>query len=82
MEVKARGERGVITADDKTENPYKVTFADGTVSKWLKLDELISSGLDKTKVLTRAMLGCAADVRTACEAKLSHKMREALRTVC
>ena len=84
VEVKAGGgKRGVITFDDKSDNPYKVTFADGSVSNYLEPDELTSSGLGETKVLARAVAACAADVRAACDQKqkLSDGMREAVRTV-
>jgi hypothetical protein len=77
-----KGKRGVITTDDKSGNPYKVTFADGTVSGWLEPNELRSSGLvDETAVLQRAMAARAPAVRAACEARLSAAMRTALRTV-
>jgi Ran GTPase-activating protein (RanGAP) involved in mRNA processing and transport len=77
-----KGKRGVITTDDKTGNPYKVTFANGTESDWLKPDELRSSGLaDETAVLQRAMAARAPAVRAACEARLSVALRTALRTV-
>jgi hypothetical protein len=81
-----KGKRGMITTDDKTGNPYKVTFANGTVSGWLRPNELRSSGLaDETAVLhavlQRAMAARAPAVRAACEARLSVALRTALRTV-
>jgi len=77
-----KGKRGVITTDDKTGNPYKVTFANGTVSGWLRPNELRSSGLaGETAVLQRAMAARAPAVRAACEARLSVALRTALRTV-
>eukprot|EP00900_Chrysochromulina_parva_P013356 jgi/Chrpa1/22020/Chrysochromulina_OHIO_Genome00027621-RA len=77
-----KGRRGVIKADDKSVDPYKVTFVDGTVSGWLKPDELRSSGLaGEMAVLQRAMDASAPAVRAACEAHLSEAMREVLRTV-
>jgi len=72
------GKRGVITADDRTSNPYKVTFADGTVSGWLEPNELRSSGLDEMACFQRAMARSSAAVRTACDAYLSKAMRKAL----
>jgi hypothetical protein len=80
-----KGRRGVITTDDKSGNPYKVTFANGTVSGWLKPNELRSSGLvgmvGEMAALQRAMDASAPAVRVACEAHLSEAMREVLRTV-
>jgi hypothetical protein len=77
-----KGRRGVITADNKSGNPYKITFADGTVSGWLKPDELRSAGLaGEMAVLQSAMDASAPAVRAACEAHLSEAMREVLRTV-
>jgi hypothetical protein len=83
-----KGKRGVITTDHKTrdtyswDRPYMVTFANGTVSDWLKPDELRSSGLaGETAVLQRAMAARAPAVRAACEARLSVALRTALRTV-
>jgi Ran GTPase-activating protein (RanGAP) involved in mRNA processing and transport len=82
-EGKHKGRRGVITADDKSGNPYKVTFADdGTVSGWLKPDELRSSGLvGEVATLQRAMDASAPTVRAECEMRLSVALHEALRTV-
>jgi Ran GTPase-activating protein (RanGAP) involved in mRNA processing and transport len=78
-----KGRRGVITADNKSDNPYKVTFANGTVSGWLKPNALRSSGLNETAFLQRTMDASASEaaVRVACEAHLSEAMREVLRTV-
>jgi Ran GTPase-activating protein (RanGAP) involved in mRNA processing and transport len=76
-----KGKRGLITTDDKSGNPYKVTFANGTVSDWLRPNELRSSGLAETAVLQRAMDASVPAVRAACEARLSVALREALRTV-
>eukprot|EP00900_Chrysochromulina_parva_P003387 jgi/Chrpa1/13049/Chrysochromulina_OHIO_Genome00024578-RA len=83
---KHKGKRGSITTDDERGwpgYPYKVTFDDGTVSGWLKPDELRSSGLvgGEMAVLQRAMDASAPAVRAACEARLSVALREALRTV-
>jgi Ran GTPase-activating protein (RanGAP) involved in mRNA processing and transport len=78
---KHRGKRGVITTDDKTGYPYKVTFANGMESGWLYPHELRSSGLDETAVLQRAMVARAPAVRAACEARLSVALRTALRMV-
>jgi hypothetical protein len=75
------GRRGVITTDDKSTNPYKVTFADRTVSGWLQPNELRSSGQGEMAVLQRAMDASAPAVRAACEARLSVALREALHTV-
>jgi hypothetical protein len=89
-----KGRRGVITADDKSQKtltdvdtfettPYKITFADGTMSDWLAPYKLRSSGLNETAFLQRAMDASASEaaVRAACEAHLSEAMREVLRTV-
>jgi hypothetical protein len=78
-----KGRRGVITAENKSDHPYKVTFANGTVSGWLKPNELHSSGLNEVAFLQRAMDASASEaaVRAACEAHLSEAMREVLRTV-
>ena len=80
-----KGKRGVITTDDKALSnpgyPYIVTFADGTVTPFLRPNELRSSGLDKTAFLQRATAASTAAVRVACEARLSEAMRRALRTV-
>ena len=76
-----KGRRGVITADDKLSIPYKVTFANGTVSGWLAPYELRSSGLNEVAFLQRAMDASAPAVRAACDAHLSEAMREVLRTV-
>jgi hypothetical protein len=56
-----KGRRGVITFN----NPYRVTFADdGTVSGWLKPNELRSSGLaGEMAVLQRAMDASAPAAR-------------------
>jgi len=78
-----KGKRGVITTDHESRHKYyKVTFANGTESDWLKPDELRSSGLaGETAVLQRAMAARAPAVRAACEARLSVALRTALRTV-
>ena len=79
-----QGKRGVITRDDKSSNPYKVTFADGKESGYLKPDQLTSSGLDQldeTALLGRAMAVSAAEVRAACETRLPGAMRDALAEV-
>jgi len=63
--------------------PYRVTFADHTMSQWLHPSSLRSSGLNETAFLQRAMDASASEaaVRVACEARLSVALREALRTV-
>jgi Ran GTPase-activating protein (RanGAP) involved in mRNA processing and transport len=80
-----KGRRGVIsTTENKIcppTNPYKVTFADGTVSDGLKRNELRSSGQGEMTVLQRAMDASAPAVRAACKARLSVALREALCTV-
>ncbi|KOO29893.1 hypothetical protein Ctob_015558 [Chrysochromulina tobinii] len=77
-----KGRRGVITADDKSDNPYKITFANGTVSGWLKPNELRSSGLvGEVAALQRAMDASAPAVRAECETRLSVALHEVLRTV-
>ena len=74
------GKRGVISTDDKSDNPYKVTFADGTVSSWLKPDKVRSSGLDETALLVRAMVGSADELHAERE-RLPQEMGDALRTL-
>jgi len=78
-----KGKRGMITTEcNDFDLFYKVTFANGTVSRWLKPDELRSSGLvGEMAALQRAMDASAPAVRAACEARLSVALREALRTV-
>jgi hypothetical protein len=75
------GKRGVITRDDKSGSPYKVTFADGATSGWLYRRQLKSSGLDEAAFHTRAAERVsAAQVREACAA-LPEAAREALAEV-
>ena len=57
------GKRGMISVDGKSNNPYKVAFADGTTSGYLKPHKLKSSGLDETALLSRAMAASAHKVR-------------------
>jgi Ran GTPase-activating protein (RanGAP) involved in mRNA processing and transport len=78
-----KGRRGVITTDQESRHVYyQVTFANGTVSGWLKPNELRSSGLvGEVAALQRAMDASAPAVRAECETRLSVALREALRTV-
>jgi len=78
-----KGRRGVITTDHESRHEYyQVAFANGTVSGWLKPNELRSSGLvGEVAALQRAMDASAPAVRAECEMRLSVALREALRTV-
>ena len=71
------GKRGVISEDDGSELPYKVTFADGGKSGWLKPERLKSSGLDETAFLRLAMATSTQEVREACK-DVSAEMCDAL----
>jgi hypothetical protein len=68
-----KGRRGVITTDQESRHVYyQVTFANGTVSGWLKPNELRSSGLvGEVAALQRAMDASALAVRAECETRLS-----------
>jgi len=76
-EVVKEGKRGVITKDNRSCDPYKVTFADGTTSKWLRPEELHSSGMDETAFCAHAMASKRDELRAACT-QLSHGTRNAL----
>ena len=60
----------MVTTDDHAANPYKVVFADGQVSGWLRPDSIKSSGLNMSFELEMAMAASAHEVRAACESKL------------
>ena len=80
---KHAGKCGVITKDDHSSHPYRVTV-DGEEGDWLTPDQLRSSGVDEAQFGERAeerLRASATAVHAACEAKLSHAMHEALRTV-
>ena len=64
---RSAGNRGVVSVDDGTTSPFWVTFADGSVSDWLKLDDLRSSGVSETEFLWIAMAeeGPSAEVSEA-----------------
>jgi hypothetical protein len=80
VEGEDAGKRGVVTSDDKSGNPYKVTFADGKVSGRLTPGRVHSSGLGESTFLSRAMAARAWEVREAC-AQLSEAARGALEEV-
>ena len=77
------GKRGNISSDDKSGNPYKVTFSDGAQSGWLEPDKLKSSGLDAAAFHARARElteGKARELRDACK-QLPEAPRAALAEV-
>ena len=80
VEGKHAGKRGVITTDNKSSIPYKVTFPDGQVSSWLSPDQLKSSGLNETAHLSQAMSESLGQVHAACS-QLPEATREALAEV-
>ena len=80
-EGKHAGKRGVITKDDKTNLPYKVTFADGMTTDWLTPVQLKSSGLDKKAFLSESMAASADQLRDACSQLLPEATRNALSEV-
>ena len=69
----------MITTDDHAANPYKVVFADGQVSGWLRPDSIKSSGLNMSFELEMAMAASAHEVRAACESKLPEATQPAVR---
>jgi len=69
----------VVTTDDHAANPYKVVFADGQVSGWLRPDSIKSSGLNMSFELEMAMAASAHEVRAACESKLPEATQPAVR---
>jgi hypothetical protein len=75
-----KGRRGVISYGPDREGDYKVKFANGTESGYLKPHELRTSGLDETALLSCAMEQSAAEVRDAC-ARLPAAARDALAEV-
>ena len=83
VEGEHAGKRGVISRDDKDSEPYKVTFADGEESGFLKPHLLRSSGLDEAAFNARVSeleAASTAQVREAC-ASLPEAARMALAEV-
>lgn len=79
---KHAGKRGVISTDDRSDNPYKVTFVDGAQTSWLKPDELMTSGLYESSFLVWKMAACATEVREACsQLQLSTALDEVRRRI-
>ena len=66
MGEKGKGKRGVISKDDKSSNPYKVQYADGEESGWLKPSEIRSSGLSEAAFLAHVAARQAEELRSAC----------------
>ena len=78
------GKCGIISTDDGSGNPYKVTFENGKESSWLEPDKLRSSGCngrDAFDVHARELLLASnAQVQQECS-QLTLKLREALAEV-
>ena len=73
----------MVTTDDGSDQPYKVTFADGQVSGWLREGQVKSSGmmLDHAGFISHIMATRSAEVREACSRMLPDATREALAEV-
>ena len=84
VKQKWKGQRGVISADDGSRNPYIVTFDDGSKTDWLYPQELKSSGFDQAafmaKVDAEHMPALTTALTTAVKA-LPTEAREAVRAV-
>ena len=76
-----KGKRGVVMEDDKSGNPYKVSFADGTRTYWLRPTELKTSGkMGEMAFLVHALQQRPNELQELCVA-MPAEMRDALASV-
>ena len=68
-----KGQRGVIVADKKDSQPYKVKLADGAKTGWLYPKQIASSGLDEA--------ACRAQMAKADAARLSDSLDGAVQAL-
>jgi hypothetical protein len=60
------GRRGRITTDDKTSNPYRVTFDDGTESEWLYPHEVRAARIMGCLSCISSIPGCCVSCISGC----------------